>query len=159
MQHRGSRIAGGEYFDDVISNTGIGGVGSDAGILQSKGLDDYDGVTEHVQPDGVVVEMNCRRCNRKQGLVLEWPEIFVVGSNTPQLPPLAPRGWVYSQNNGAIALIHRCPGCGSPEGLAIHVTPGEARGYLKSAVESGIVSQDQIQLWGQGVARMRGQYR
>jgi hypothetical protein len=157
--HKGPRVAGGEYFDDVVLNTGIGGLGSDAGILHGRGLDDYDGLTEQVLPEGVQVEMNCRRCNRKQGIVLEWPEIFIVASNTPQLPPIAPRGWMYSPNNGTVALIQRCPGCGAQEGLALHVSPQEARTYLKSASEAGIVTKEQLHVWGQGVAGLRAQHR
>lgn len=156
--HKGKRVQGAEYFDDIVERGGVGGVGN-AGILQSAGLDDYDGVSEKVQPDGVAIEINCRFCNSKRGIVLEWPELYQVGSNVPGAPPLLPPGWRFSQNNGTAAFIHQCPACSQREGLAIHMTPEEARRHVTSAVEAGIISKPAVQAWGQQVARLRGQYR
>lgn len=156
--YKGKRVQDGEYFDDIIQNGGVGGRGN-AGILASAGLDDYDSVSESVQQDGILIELNCRYCNSKRGIVLEWPEIYQVGANMPGMPPLMPQGWRYSPNNGTAVFIHRCPSCSHPEGLAIHMTPDEGRRHVTSAVDAGIIPKQAIAAWGQHVAKLRGQFR
>ncbi len=155
--HNGKKIPGAEYFDDVIDSGGIGGNGN-AGILNSAGLDDYDAVRETVQEDGVEVSINCRLCNSKRGVVLEWAELYQIGSNTPQLPPLIPPGWHFSQNNGTAAFVHPCPACGQ-KGLTIHVTPDEARNKIQAAVNANLITPQTVQQWRQSVHRIRGQHR
>jgi hypothetical protein len=128
-----------------------------AGILNSAGLDDYDSVREKIQADGVEVSVNCRMCNSKRGIVLEWPELYQIGANNPALPPLIPPGWRFSQNNGSAVFITTCPACGKP-GLAIHVTPDEARRKVESAVNAGLIPPHAIQQWRAHVARVRGSH-
>jgi hypothetical protein len=154
--HNGKRIADAEYFDDVLESGGIGGTGN-AGILNSAGLDDYDSVKERTLPDGIEVSVNCRMCNSKRGIVLEWPELYQIGSNNPGLPPLIPPGWRFSPNNGSALFVTGCPVCGR-NGLAIHITPDEARRKVESAVAAGLVAPQAIQQWRANVARIRGQY-
>ncbi len=156
--HNGKRIEGGEYFDDVLERGGVGGMGH-AGILQSAGLDDYDNVAESIQQDGLAVKINCRRCGSSRGITLEWPELYQVGSNVPGTAPLLPKGWQFSRNNGTAVFMHPCPSCSNPNGLAIHLTPEEARRHVTSAVDAGLVSKPAVQAWGQAVARLRSQYR
>ena len=158
MAFKGKREPGAEYFDDVIDRSGVGGMGQ-AGVLGGIGLDDYDGVQEKVQQDGVEITINCRFCNSKRGIVLEWPELFQVGMNGPGFPPLLPQGWQFSQNNGTAVFIHRCPGCSQPQGLAVHMTPDEARRHIESAVAAGLVAPQQVAAWRQQIAQLRQQYQ
>lgn len=155
--YKGKRIADAEYFDDVITRGGVGGTGN-AGVLSGMGLDDFDNIQESVQTDGVKVEMNCRFCNSKRGVVLEWPELYQVGSNGPNLPVLLPKGWQYSQNNGTTVFIHACPSCGKREGIAIHMTPDEARRHVQSGAEAGLIHPQQLQKWKMAVQQFRQQY-
>lgn len=155
--HNGKRIQGSEYFDDILESGGIGGTGN-AGILNSAGLDDYDSIQEKVIPNGVEVSVNCRLCNSKRGIVMEWPELYQIGSNNPQMPPLIPPGWQFSPNNGSAVFVAACPACGQA-GLAVHVTPDEARRKVESAVNAGLIPPQAVQQWRAQVARARGQYR
>lgn len=155
--HNGKRIQDAEYFDDILGTGGVGGTGN-AGILDSAGLDDYDNVREKVQEDGVLVSCNCRMCNSKRGIVLEWPELYQIGSNQHGMPPLIPPGWQFSSNNGSVAFIHSCPACGK-KGITIHVTPDEARRKIESAVQANIITPQLVSQWRAQVQRIRGQHR
>lgn len=156
--HKGKRIQGAEYFEDVIDSGGVGGLGN-AGILQGMGLDDYDSIREKVQADGLNVEINCRFCNGKRGIVLEWPELYQIGSNAPGAPVLVPRGWQFSPNNGTALFLHRCPACSQQQGLTIHITPDEARRHVSSAVAAGLIPPSQLNQWKAQVAQLRSQFR
>ena len=156
--HKGKRIADAEYFDDIISTGGVGGTGN-AGILQSMGLDDYDSVREEVETEGLRVEINCRFCNSKRGIVLEWVELYQVGSNGPNLPLLVPQGWQFSINNGTAVFIHRCPSCGEGQGLAIHMTPDEARRHVEAAAQANLITPQVLQQWKAQVAAFRSRHR
>lgn len=155
--HKGKRIDGAEYFDDVLESGGVGGRGN-SGILDSAGLDDYDSVRERILPEGVEVSVNCRLCNSKRGVLFEWPELYQIGSNGPSQPPLIPPGWQFSRNNGTVVFVAGCPACGQP-GVALHVTPDEARRKVESAMNAGLLTPAVVQRWREAVARMRGQLR
>lgn len=153
MTHKGSRIDGSEYFDDVLEN---GGTNGQAGILDGHGIGDYDNVRQKLDKEGLNVSVNCRFCNRRRGIVVEWPEIAIISANRPNLPPIAPKGWMYSPNNGTIYLQAKCPSC-SNTGLAVHITPDEARKHMKTGQETGVIAQHEIQRWGADIAQMRRQ--
>ncbi len=147
------KIEGAEYFDDII---GEGGVDGKAGVLDSHGLRDYDSERQNLKKEGLCVELNCRFCNRRRQIVVEWPELFIIGANQPNLPPIAPRDWAYSQNNGSIYFQTPCPSCGNA-GLSLHITPDEARKSLNTGLQSGLISQQDLANWKPVVVNMRRQ--
>jgi hypothetical protein len=151
MVYKGKRLEDGEYFDDVVDH-------GSAGILAGAGLADYDSLKESMEQDGLKVELNCRLCNAKRGIILEWPELYWIASNAPGLPVLLPRGWALSPNNGTMFLQAQCSKCGQP-GLAVHVTPEEARRNVKNAVDSGLVSPAIIEQLKRAVLAARSQHR
>lgn len=151
MTYKGKRIEEAEYFEDVLN-------GADHGILKGAGLADYDSIKETIEKEGVHVVLNCRLCNSKRGIILEWPELYWVGSNGPGMPLLLPQGWALSQNNGTAVLQAQCPRCGKP-GLAVHVTPEEARRNIQSAVNSGLLEPRQLEMLKHAVLAARSQHR
>jgi hypothetical protein len=155
--YKGKRIGDAEYFDDILNNGGVGGLGN-AGILGGMGLDDYDSVREKIEVDGLLVQINCRFCNRERAITVEWPEMYQIGSNAPGLPVLMPRGWQFSPNNGTAFLAQRCPACGQP-GLTLHMTPDEARRHVEHAVHATIIPPQAIASWRQHIEALRSQFR
>lgn len=146
------RIKGADYFDDIRGETG--------GIHESMGLNQYEGLREHVADDGVKVKMDCRFCGGPAVVTVEWNELFIVGSNGPGRPPMLPRSeagaeWHYSPNNHTAYVQLRCGRCGEP-GLAAHFSPDEARQQVNGAAQRGMVSPQQIAAWKQRVAAARG---
>jgi DNA-directed RNA polymerase subunit M/transcription elongation factor TFIIS len=151
MLHKGARVHGGDYFDDMASKGG-------GGIYGGMGVEDYDGIRESISPDGLVVTMNCRNCGKQHEVTLEWYELFIVGANNPGLSLMKPKGWEYSQNNGSLYPAHiKCSKCNEGERslLCPQVTPDEARGHVNSAVSQGLLPVANTQAWGQQVAAYR----
>lgn len=142
----GARIHGADYFDDM---TGVGG------ILESKGLDDYEGLKEEVKPEGIEVKLNCWGCNRPREVVIEWPEVILVAENKQGAPPVLPPGWKYSANNHTAYIAFNCRGCGQHEGIAVHMTPQEAQEHVKRGLGAGFVNPQQIQAIRQKMAPYR----
>jgi phage FluMu protein Com len=137
MTYRGRRENGVDYFDDILGQ-------DDAGALEGLGRADFDRLREKYDQTGLQVNVNCRFCNKGHLLTVEWPELYVIGLNRPGRPPALPQNWQYSQNNGSAFLQLRCSRCHNP-GIAVHVTPDEARRHIKKAVDSGLVSQGLLQ--------------
>lgn len=138
-----------DAFDDVLS--GEAGVQEGGGILDSQGLRDYEGIETRLEgpspphhQGGVAVTLNCRHCNKKRKVILEWPEIIVVADNGPGKRPLLPQGWKFSQNNLDAYVMLPCPSCGQP-GFAIHMTPEEAQQHVRSGVNSGLLNPQAVQ--------------
>jgi RNase P subunit RPR2 len=150
MTFRGKREPGIDYFDDFTENN------EKAGVFEGTGFDDYEGVKESVSPEGVKVRMSCRKCGQAHELTLEWQELFVVGSNGPGKALLKPRGWEYSENNGALFPTHVfCKKCREP--LCPQVTPDEARARVNDAISRNLVPMGQAHQWQAEVASWRGQ--
>lgn len=144
---RGKREQGVDYFDDVLSETG--------GIHEGGGLEDFEGVKEKLVTDGLQLQMKCRLCGKAHNVVLEWEELFVVGSNAVGQPPLLPQNWQYSTNNQDAYTQIQCSRCHNP-GLAPHVTPEEARKIVNQGVSRGLVNPQAVNAWKQRVAMARG---
>jgi len=143
---KGSRDAGVDYFDDVLTKDA-------GGVFEGLGLDDYEGVRETVNADGLKISMNCRKCNKPREVTLDWQELFLVGSNGPGFALLKPDGWEYSQNNGKLYPASVRCNCGEP--LCPQITPDEARERVNQAVQQGLVARGALQQWGQQVALYR----
>lgn len=139
-----------DQFDDMRSD-------DTGGTLESPGLKDYDNVKQDTTAEGLAVEVSCRLCNKKHKVTLEWPELYVIGSNKPGVPPLMPPGYHRSEQGTAFVQF-ACSKCGGP-GVAIHVTPDEAARHLNAAVGAGFVSKEQAAQWGSAVMQARGQAR
>lgn len=132
-----SRIHGADYFDDVRSELG--------GILESKGLDDYDNIDTSVKQPGVETRLNCWGCGRPRVVLLEWPELIAVASLQQGSAPVLPAGWRYSPNNQTAYVGFNCGHCGQAEGISVHTTPEEARQHVQRGLNAGFVTQQQIQ--------------
>lgn len=152
---RGERAANVDYFDDYFEaeNNPAG-----AGILKGGALGQYEGVRESMGPDGLQVKMACRKCGKDHMVTLEWEELFVCGTNGPGKPPLFPRGWRYSENNGTMYPSLQCSKCGGEDALCPHVTPDECRRHVNAAVQRGFIAPQMIEVWKQKVAAHRGEY-
>ena len=146
---KGSRDAGVDYFDDVLTKDA-------GGVFEGLGIDDYESVKESVNTDGLKISMNCRTCNKPREVTLDWQELFLVGSNGPGLALLKPTGWEYSQNNGKLYPATVQCSCGGP--LCPQITPDEARERVNQAVQQGLVSRQSLQQWGNQVALYRQQH-
>lgn len=144
---RGKREAGVDYFDDVLGEVG--------GIHEGTGLNDFEGVKERLVAEGLQLQMKCRLCGKSHNVVLEWEELFVVGSNNPGMAPVLPPNWRYSQNNQDAYTMLACSRCGG-EGLAPHVTPEDARKIVNQGVSRGLVPPQAVNAWKQRVAMARG---
>lgn len=145
--HQGKREAGVDYFDDVLSETG--------GIHEGGGLSDFEDVKEKIVADGLQLQMKCRLCGKAHNVVLEWEELFVVGSNGPGASPLLPANWQYSNNNQDAYTAIQCSRCHGP-GLSPHVTPDEARKIVNQGVSRGFVPPQAVNAWKQRIAMARG---
>jgi hypothetical protein len=132
----GVRQEGADYFDDLDEQ---------GGILESKGLRDFEGITTTVKSEGAVVRMNCRHCNRTRNVVLEWPELIQIASNTQGGPPILPTGWRYSKNNQTAYVSIPCGGCGNAEGFSVHTTPEEAVKNVQQGLTAGFIRPEQVQ--------------
>jgi hypothetical protein len=149
MSFQGSRVDGGEYFDDVTGR-------DDAGVFHGLGAEDYEGIKETLGPDGLTVTMNCRVCGKAHAVTLEWMELFVVGTNGPQVAPMLPRGWAYSDANGKAYPNHiPCSKCQAK--LCPMVTPEEARQHVNDALSRGLVQMGAVQQWQQSANMYRQQ--
>jgi len=144
---RGKRETGVDYFDDVLGETG--------GIHDGRGLEDFEGVKERIVNEGLQLQMKCRLCGKAHNVVLEWEELFVVGSNTPGTAPLLPPRWQYSENNQDAYTALQCSRCHGP-GLAPHMTPDEARKVVNQGLSRGFVNPQAVNAWKQRVAMARG---
>lgn len=146
--HRGSRVDGGEYFDDIL------GRNDDAGVFSGLGIDDYENTKETVGQEGLKVQINCRKCNQRHEIVLEWQELFVVGSNGVGKSLLKPNGWEYSENNGKLYPAHvPCKKCREP--LCPQVSPDEARQLVNDAISRNLVSMEAVGHWSNQVQAYR----
>jgi len=134
-------------FQDIFSD-------DTGGTLESPGLRDYDNVRQEVVPEGLTVQVPCRYCGKGHKVTMEWHELYVVGSNQPNVTPIMPPGYRRS-NQGTVYLEMGCAKCGNP-GVAIHITPDEAARHVTTAVKTGFVSKDQAAAWGQQVMQARG---
>jgi hypothetical protein len=149
MMHKGARVQGADYFDDI-------GQREDAGVFGGLGVEDYEGIKESIDTDGLVIRMNCRRCNKSHDVTLEWQELFIVGSNGPGLAPMWPPGWAYSENNAKLYPTNiPCSKC--QELLCPMVTPDEARERVNDAVARGMIPMQALAAWKHQVAMYRGQ--
>jgi hypothetical protein len=145
----GKREDGVDYFDDITSR-------DDAGIYAGSGIDDYEGLKESVNQDGVQVRMNCRRCGKAHAVTIEWQELYLVGSNGPGKSLLMPRGWQYSPNNHKLYPMNvPCSKCQEP--LCPQFTPEEARNRVTDALHRGLIQPQLAQQWQQEVASVRAQ--
>jgi len=150
MFHKGHRVEGADYFDDLAQR-------QDAGVFGGLGIEDYESVTESMSPDGLVIRMNCRNCGKQHDVTLEWSELFVCGTNAPGLPLLKPRGWEYSQNNAKLYPDNiPCSKCG--EKLCPQITPDEARQRVNDAVQRGLVPMQAVAGWKHQVDMLRSQH-
>jgi hypothetical protein len=146
--HKGARVNGGDYFDDIAQR-------EDAGVFGGLGVEDYEGIKESISPDGLVIRMNCRVCGKQHDVTLEWEELFVVGSNGPGLSPMMPPGWTYSENNAKLYPTNiPCSKCGDK--LCPQVTPDEARERVNDAVQRSMIPQQALAGWRHQVAMYRG---
>jgi len=139
-----SRQEGADYFDDLVEDQG--------GILDSKGLRDYEGVSTSIKKEGMEVRMNCRHCNRTRNVVLEWPELIQIASNSQGRAPILPQGWRFSKNNNSAYISLPCAGCGNVEGFSLHTTPEEAGKDVQKGLTAGFVNPQQVQQIQQQVA-------
>lgn len=134
-------------FQDVFSD-------ETGGSLESPGLKDYDNVRQSVETNGLGVQIACRYCGRGHKITLEWHELYVIGSNQPNVAPIVPPGYKRS-NQGTVYIEFNCARCGNP-GVAVHITPDEAVRHVNTAVQTGLVTQEQAAAWGQQVRQARG---
>lgn len=146
----GQRERGVDYFDDILGNN------DKAGVFEGGGVEDYEGLKETVDSEGLRIRINCRRCNLPHDLTLEWKELFIVGSNGPGKALLKPRGWQYSENNGSLYPADvLCGKCRAP--LCPQVTPDEARQRVNDAISRNLVSMGDATQWATEVQSWRGQ--
>jgi len=149
---RGSREQGVDYFDDFFDADG-GQAGH--GILKGGGMAGYENLTERLSGQGLEIKMPCRKCGKDAVLTLDFEELFVCGANGPGEKLLLPKGWHYSQNNGAMYPALRCGGCGAEEGYCPQLTPDECRRHVNAAVNRALISPDQVGQWKHKVAMYR----
>lgn len=93
------------YDDDELEALG------QTGILGGNALQQYEGLRETMEADGVKVGISCRWCGRPSVITLEWPELFVVGANGPNRQVIAPPGWQFSPNNLTMYVALACQQC------------------------------------------------
>lgn len=146
--HKGSRIADADYFDDRLEDR-------DGGVLSSEGLNDYDSVKSKLTSAGYEVLRNCTHCGTKRKITIEFDELFKVGMNRQGRPVMLPADWEFSPNNGTAFVSLPCNSCGE-HGLAVHVTPDEAKKVYTSAADSGLIKPREVQQHQQQMAAMRG---
>jgi hypothetical protein len=146
---KGSRIHGGDYFDDIASR-------EDAGVFSGLGVEDYEGIGEQMSDDGLVIRMNCRGCGKQHDVTLEWMELYICGTNMPGASLLKPRGWEYSQNNAKL-YPNNIPCSKCSDKLCPQITPDEARQRVNDAVQRGLVPMQALAGWKHQVDMVRGQ--
>lgn len=125
-----------DQFEDFLQ--GDAAIREGGGILDSQGLRDYENIETSVAAEGAGVVLNCRSCNSKRRIYVEWPELVVLSQNGPGLRPILPPGWKFSENNKTAYVQLQCPKCGQP-GFAIHMTPQEAQGHVTAGLASGLI--------------------
>lgn len=148
--HKGARLPNGDYFDEFFE------ADADHGVLQGAGIDDHDRVKQKLTQEGLATRVNCRFCNSPKVVIIEWHEMFVIGSNTqfPGQPPVLPQNWHYSPNNSTAYLQMPCR-CGNP-GITVHTTPDECASVVKQGEHAGFVHRQQLQQWAQSIRAQRG---
>jgi hypothetical protein len=129
---RGPREQGIDYFDDILS-------GSEGGIHGGAGLSDFDALREKYTADGLAVTLNCKFCGKAHQITLEWPELYIIGLNRAGRPVALPPKWAYSNNNQSAFVELKCSRC-HHAGLAVHVTPDEARRHIQTGMDAGHLS-------------------
>jgi hypothetical protein len=150
MVHRGPRVDGGDYFDDILGDH------KGAGIHEGMGLDDYDRVSEQLTADGIAIsQLSCRACGNHADMEVTWEELFYVANNGPGKPLVLPQEWKRSEKNMSCYLQIHCPKC-SDGYYAVHFTPDEAKKRLAQAAESGFITQELAQQWAQKIAMYTG---
>lgn len=141
-----------DHFDDFLE--GDGAIREGGGILESHGLRDYEGIETSVIVEGAGVVLNCRRCNKKRRVVVEWPELVILAENGPGRRAILPQGWRFSENNKDGYVQLNCSSCGSP-GYAVHMTPQEAQAHVGAGLKAGLISPQLVQQYQRQVAQMR----
>ena len=142
-----------DQFADFLE--GDGALREGGGILDSHGLRDFEGIETSVIPEGAGVVLNCRSCNKKRRVIVEWDELVVLGENGPGLRPILPQGWAFSENNRDAYVQLPCSSCGQP-GFAVHMTPQEAQGHVKAGMAAGLIQPQRAQSIAHRVRQMRG---
>lgn len=142
-----------DHFDDFLE--GDGAIREGGGILDSHGLSDYEGIQTAVVPEGAGVVLNCRRCNKKRRVIVEWPELVILAENGPGRRPILPPGWKFSENNRDAYVQLNCASCGNP-GYAVHMTPQEAKMHVTAGLTAGLIHPHTVQGIQQRMAQTRG---
>lgn len=142
-----------DHFDDFLG--GEAGAQEGGGILDSQGLRDYEGIETHVEAGGAAVTSNCRKCNKKRKVIIEWPELIILGTNAPGKRPILPRGWQFSQNNLDAFVALRCTACGE-DGFNIHMAPTEAQQHVRAGLNSGLIQPQVVQQYTAQAEQARG---
>jgi len=144
--HRGARVEGADYFDDHGT-----GSSNEGGVFKGLGHDNFESVHEELQQEGLALRYPCHVCGQDMPLVVDWEELFVIGTNGPNVAPLLPQGWVYSANNAACYPGQvqglNCRKCSSPPGVML--TPDECREYVNQALGQGLIDRNQLAQWQQ----------
>lgn len=140
-----------DEFDDFGD---ILGDNDDGGVFAGSGHKTYENVKQTTQADGVRVEMQCRSCGKPGALLMDWNEMFIIGTNGPNTPILLPPQWQLSPNNKSVCFIQGCT-CGKP-GFAIHITPDEAARHVQTAIKSGVMHPSQVEQMKAFVRQQRG---
>jgi hypothetical protein len=135
-------------FGDILGDN------DDGGVFAGSGHKVFEHIKQTVQPGGVQVEMQCRVCGVPRGILVEWPELFVIGTNGPNTPVILPPGWQLSEKNRTAFLSMPCPKCGKP--LAVHFTPDEAAKHVSNATRSGLLNTMQVEQIKAYVRQQRG---
>ena len=142
-----------DAFDDFLE--GDQAIREGGGILDSHGLRDYESIETSVIVEGAGVILNCRSCNKKRRIIVEWPELVVLAENGPGRRPILPPGWKFSENNRDGYVQLNCTSCGKP-GYAVHMTPQEAQTHVKAGLSAGLIRPQMVQHYQNQVAQMRG---
>lgn len=130
--------------------------GDDGGILNSSGLRDYEDIQTSVVPGGVSVILNCRFCNRKKQVIIEWQELVGLAANQANQVPVLPKGWKYSNKNQDAYIPLRCDSCGNENGIAVHMSPEEAGQHVAAGQRAGLVDPRYVQQVHSQIRAMRG---
>lgn len=131
-----------DKFGDIVSeNAGIfrSGVGMDDALRR------FDSVVQQTTREGVVVEMNCRRCGRPRQITFYWPELVAIACNVnprrafashPQLARFATE-WRVAQDQPEHSWVPEDIKCACGEHLRPIVTPHECRDILADMTRRG----------------------
>jgi hypothetical protein len=152
--HKGARIEGADYFDDFGEQ-----FKDDGGILKGLGQNFHEGVREELTPTGLKVSLSCRMCGRENPVLVDWEELFYIGSNGPGMSPLLPKDWAYSEENQAVYPTNiLCRGKCQGTPVAPMITPDEAQEYFGQGLSQGFVTPQSAQAWKRQVALYRQQH-